>query len=88
MANRTISERIAELEADRAALRTAISEARTGILSATMGDMSTTRQRLDMLQSEFDKVEKSLQRLYRGGRGFVINMSAGSTSDAKTTVEL
>lgn len=86
MANRTIAQRLAVLEAQRTTLETAIASAQSAISSSTQGDMQVTLQRLDALRSELSTVEKSIQRLYRGGRGIAVDMSyAASESDSGAT---
>jgi hypothetical protein len=80
MANRTIAEQITVLEAERTRLETAISAAQSGNSSYSVDGLSVTKWRLTDLRAELTRVEKSLQRLYRGGRGIVVDMSAGTTA--------
>lgn len=75
MANRTIAERIAKLETQRDSLESAIATSQSAIASSTQGDQSFTLQRIDALREELTRVEKSLQRLYRGGRGMPVDLS-------------
>jgi hypothetical protein len=86
MANRTIAQRIAVYEAQRTSLETSIAAAQSAISSSTQGDMQVTLQKLSALREELATVEKSIQRLYRGGRGIAVDMSyAASESDTDTT---
>ena len=80
MANRTIAERIAELEADRTRVRTALATLQTGVQSTTVDGMTVSRFQLKDLRSDLTRIEKSLQRLYRGGRGIVLDMSYGGST--------
>ena len=84
MAYGTIAEQIAELETERARLKTAISAAQSGHSSFTVDGLSVTNYRLSDLRGDLNRVEKSLQRLYRGGRGFQIDMSHPGTDDDST----
>jgi len=77
MANRTNAERIAKLEERRDALEAALLSASDGRMSISVNGMSVSRSSPEMLERDLAQVERSLQRLYRGGRGFVIDMSAG-----------
>lgn len=85
MANRTIAERIAELEADRTRLRATMATAQAGTSSMTVDGMSVSLWQLKELRQELVRVEKSLQRLYRGGRGIVIDMSYSESSPSICT---
>jgi len=86
MANRTVTEKIALLETERDRLETAISSQQSGLSSFAIDGQSYTNWRVSDLSAELTRVEKSLQRLYRGGRGFVIDMSqaAGTTASPET----
>ena len=84
MAYGTIAEQIAELETERTRLKTAIAAAQSGTSSFTVDGMSVTNFRLSALRGDLVRVEKSLQRLYRGGRGLQIDMSHGGTDSAST----
>ena len=75
MANRTIAEQIAALEARRDKLEAALDQTESGISSFAVDGMSTTYSSPRSLRDELTRVEKSLQRLYRGGRGIIIDMS-------------
>ena len=77
MANRTNAERIAKLEERRDALEAALLSASDGRMSISVNGMSVSRSSPEMLERDLAQVERSLQRLYRGGRGFVVDMSYG-----------
>lgn len=83
MANQTIAEQIAELEDDRVLIRASLTAARTGadVAGFTSGDLSVQRARIDSLQADLTRIDKSLQRLYRGGRGMPMDMSSASGGD-------
>jgi len=82
MANRTIAERIAELEADRTRLRTTLADAQASAANVSIDGMSVSKWQIKDLRDDLIRVEKSLQRLYRGGRGIVIDMSYTETVDS------
>ena len=77
MANRTIAQKITALETERDALEAAISSGRSGGSSFTLDGVSVTNWRLGDIRKELTRVEKSLQRLYRGGRGMPVDLSYG-----------
>ena len=79
MANRTIAEQIAVLEARRTALEAALTAATTGTASFSVDGLSVSRSSPERISAELTRCEKSLQRLYRGGRGFVVDLSETST---------
>lgn len=81
MANRTIAEQIAVLEARRTKLEDALDAVTTGTMSFSVDGMSVSKSNPDAIQKELTRVEKSLQRLYRGGRGFQIDLSQTGTPD-------
>lgn len=83
MGNRTIAEQLAVLEARRDKLETALDKASTGVTSMSAEGMSVSRSRPDEIRAELTRTEKSIQRLYRGGRGMPVDMSqAASGSDS------
>lgn len=84
MANRTIAEQITVLEARRDALETALTTTTGGHQSVSMGGMSVSFSNPDAISKELIRVNKSLQRLYRGGRGIVIDMSYGNSDSLPT----
>jgi hypothetical protein len=86
MANRTIAQQIAILEARRDTLESAITTGSGGISSSSIDGMSITRASIDVMSKELTKVEKSLQRLYRGGRGFQIDLSSCTASNDSTDI--
>ena len=82
----TKAERLVELEADRTRIRTAIAAAQTasGSQSITVDGMSVSSgsgANVKYLREELTAVEKSIQRLLRGGRGIVLDLSAGVPGD-------
>jgi len=81
MANRTIAEQIAVLEARRDRLETALDTVTTGAASISIDGMSTSFSSTDNIRAELTRVEKSLQRLYRGGRGMPVDLSQASGGD-------
>jgi hypothetical protein len=86
MANRTIAQQIAVLEARRDVLEAAITTGSSGISSSSIEGMSIQRSSITAMTAELTRVEKSLQRLYRGGRGFQIDLSAvGTDTDTINT---
>jgi len=84
MANRTIAEQITVLEARRDRLETALDAATTGTASISMDGMAKTFTRTESIRDELTRVEKSLQRLYRGGRGMPVDMSQASGGTGHT----
>ena len=85
MANRTIAEQIAVLEARRDKLETALDAVTTGTMSFSVDGLSVSRSNPVAIRDELARVEKSLQRLYRGGRGFQIDLSAGTATSGDTS---
>jgi hypothetical protein len=86
MANRTIVQQIAVLEARRDALEAAITASAGGISSSSIEGMSISRTSITTMSAELTRVEKSLQRLYRGGRGFQIDLSSGTAANDSTNI--
>jgi hypothetical protein len=86
MANRTIAEQIAVLEARRDKLEAALDAVTTGTSSVAVDGMSTSYSSPDNIQKELTRCEKSLQRLYRGGRGFQIDLSSTGLDDASKLI--
>ena len=78
----TKAAKLAELQAALTAVKTAISSARSGNSSISIAGMSVTKWRINDLRDEQTRLEKSIQRLLRGGRGIVVDMSAGVPGDA------
>ena len=73
----TIAEQIAEAKAELAALKLQIAAAQSGGQSASIAGMSISRVNYAGLHSQRVMLEKRIQRLYRGGRGFVVYASYG-----------
>jgi len=82
MANRTVAQQIAALEARRDALEAAVlaSSSSTAVKSATLGPMSFTSADHSSLVKDLAQVERDIQRLYAGGRGIVVDHSANDGS--------
>lgn len=74
----TNAEKLAELETELATLKTARTSALTGGSSYTIGSISVSGVNSSNIDARITQVEKSIQRLKRGGRGIVIDMSARS----------
>ena len=82
----TKAEKLAELEADRTRIRTALAAAQTasGVTGFSVDGMSVqsgSGASLKALREDLTAVEKSIQRLLRGGRGIVVDLSAGVPGD-------
>ena len=77
----TKADKLAELETERTRLKTSIAAAQGGASSFSADGFSVTQWRIPDLTAELRRVEKSIQRLLRGGRGIVVDMSAGTAVD-------
>ena len=88
MANQTVAAKITELEAELALVKAQQAGASAGGQSFTVDGQSYTAVNYNALKDRRTQIEKSLQRLYRGGRGFVVDMSHPSTTtvDGDNTV--
>jgi hypothetical protein len=73
----TQAEKLAELQTELATVKAAIATARGGSSSFSFQGMSQTSWRLDDLYHERARIEKSIQRILRGGRGILTDMSYG-----------
>ena len=82
MANQTNAQKIAELEAELVLVKSQMASASAGGQSFTVDGQSYTSVAYTGLKTRRVEIEKSLQRLYRGGRGFVVDMSAGGVESA------
>ncbi len=87
MANRTIAQQITVLEARRTTLEAALTAATTGVNSFSVAGMSVAYSSPDKIREELTRTEKSLQRLYRGGRGIQIDLSQSAIDDTETINE-
>ena len=87
MANRTIAQQIVVLEARRTALEAALTASTSGTASFSVDGVSKAYSDPAKISTELTKVEKSLQRLYRGGRGFQIDLSQAGLDDTETINE-
>lgn len=75
----TLSEQIADAEGELATIKAAISSFLAGgNQSVSVGGVSVTKFSYPELTGRRNELEKKLQRLYRGGRGWFVN-SAIST---------
>ena len=88
MANPTVDEQITELEAELVLVKAQMATASAGGQSFTVDGMSMTQVNYRGLRERRKEIEKSLQRLYRGGRGFVIDVSypGATTATGDNTV--
>jgi hypothetical protein len=78
----TKAEKLAELQSELTALKNAIAAGRSGGASVSIDGMSVANWSIKDLQAERTRVEKSIQRLLRGGRGIVIDMSYTTAADS------
>jgi hypothetical protein len=78
----TKAQKLAELQAELVEVKAGIKAARAGNSSFTLDGMSVTSWRMADLRDEQTRIEKSIQRLLRGGRGIVVDMSAGVPGDS------
>ena len=87
MANETIAQQITRLEAELVVIRAQIVTANSGVSSYNIGNLSVTKSysQLAQLRKDETRIQKSLQRLYRGGRGFVVDMSYPEKADDAST---
>ena len=76
----TRAQKLTELEAELVELKAARSAAISGKSSVSVAGMSVTNWRLSDIRDQIVRVEKSIQRLTRGGRGMPIDMSIGQPS--------
>lgn len=89
VANRTIAEQIAVLEARRTVLEAALTKTISGTASFSVDGLSKSYSTPAAIRDELTRCEKSLQRLYRGGRGMPVDLSlaaagSGATDDTDT----
>ena len=83
---RTIAQQIAVLEARRTVLETALTSVSGGTAAFSIpGGLSKAYRDPAAISAELTKVEKSLQRLYRGGRGFVVDHSYEAAGEGDPT---
>lgn len=72
----TRAEQITELETELATLKTARTSALTGGSQAMLGDMSISGISSVEIGKRIAQIERDLQRLRRGGRNIIVDMSA------------
>jgi hypothetical protein len=77
----TKAEKLAELQTELTAVKAAMTAALTGGRSVSIDGMSYSAWGMSELRDERTRLEKSIQRLLRGGRGMVVDMSAGVPGD-------
>lgn len=75
MSNPTVAAQITALEAELVIIKSRMASILSGGKAFTLGDLSVTNHEYKELRSDRTRIEKSLQRLYRGGRGFVVDAS-------------
>ena len=74
----TIAEQIEEKEAELALLKAQLSAfATSGVQNVSIGGMAVSKINYRAAIDRRTYLEKSLQRLYRGGRGMILNMGVG-----------
>lgn len=78
----TKAEKLADLQIELAAIKTAQASARSGNASISVDGMSMSNWNPKALQEERVRIEKSIQRLLRGGRGIVVDMSYSTVADS------
>jgi len=80
----TIQAQITELEAELVLVKAQQAAASAGAQSYSVDGMTVTRVNYYALRDRRKELEKSLQRLYRGGRGFVVDASHPGTESASS----
>jgi hypothetical protein len=81
----TIAERITELEAELVAVKAALTSARSGGQSFTVDGQSYSSWSMSGLRDERTRIEKSIQRLLRGGRGMPVDLSQAANGGTNTS---
>jgi hypothetical protein len=79
----TQAQKLAALRTEETRLSTAIATAQSGVSSFSVDGFSATQFRMSDLRDELTRVRKSIRRLLRGGRGMLVDMSAGVPGDAQ-----
>jgi hypothetical protein len=77
----TRAEKLAELQAELVLVKAQQASASAGGQDVTMGPFSIRNVNYENLRKRRIELEKSIQRLLRGGRGIVIDMSYTDSSD-------
>ena len=77
----TRAEKLAELQAELTLVKAQQASASAGGQGMTMGPFSIQNVQYENLRKRRIELEKSIQRLLRGGRGIVIDMSYTDGSD-------
>lgn len=73
----TAAQKLAKLDAQIEAIETNLAAARSGASSFSADGLSVTAWRLEDMTKELVRLNKSRQRLLRGGRGIIVDMSSG-----------
>ena len=78
----TKAAQLAELHAELTAIKAAMTSARPSSASFSVDGLQVANRNMDELRKDRTRIEKSIQRLLRGGRGIVVDMSAGVPGDS------
>ena len=84
----TIAAQITEAEAELVLIKSQMASASAGGQSVSIDGVSVSRIDYKGLSAQRTTLEKRLQRLYRGGRGMLVDMTYGpgrSTQEAATS---
>jgi phage shock protein A len=77
----TRAEQLAELQTELTQIKAAMTSARSSSTSFSVDGLSVSNRNMAELREERTRIEKSIQRLLRGGRGFVIDLSDQNTDE-------
>jgi len=80
----TQAEKLAELQAELTAIKARQASAISGARSSMAGSISASNWSPAELRSERTRLEKSIQRLLRGGRGLAVDLSYAGTASELT----
>jgi hypothetical protein len=81
----TNAAKLTELQTELALVKTQLATARAGGQSFSVDGLSKTAWNINDLRREQTRLEKSIQRLLRGGRGFAIDLSYPASSSDDST---
>lgn len=84
----TVAERIIELTAERVEIVTAVKNILLGGQSAGSDGQNVSKANLAELYRRRNEIDKSLQRLNRGGRQIYIDHSGAGSTIAETTTQV
>ena len=79
----TNAEKLTELQTALTAIKATMTSLRSGASSFGVDGLQRTEWRLSDLRDEQTRIEKSIQRLLRGGRGMPMDMSAAVSGNYK-----